>query len=184
MGFIKYLFSKQFLKQLLIASVLFVALFFGLNTWLQLTTNHEQQIQVPDLSKLNISEVELELGELNLHYEVIDSSSYNSSYPKKSVIDQSPDKNSFVKENRTIYLTLNPSKYGDVEIQEFYGKTKKEVIAELKSLGFEIGKIYFIPDLGKNVVRKMKCNGKYLKVGTKLPKHSVKNLILGNGKRR
>lgn len=184
MGFIKYLFSKQFLKQLVIASVLLVVLFIGLKTWLKITTNHDQQIQVPDLSKLNVSEVALKLTELNLQYEVIDSSSFNPNFPKQSVIDQAPEKDAFVKENRTIYLTLNPSSYADVEIKEFYGKTKKEVIAELESVGFEIGEIYFIPDLGKNVVRKMKYNGKYIKAGTKIPKHSVIDLVLGNGKRR
>ena len=182
MSFTKYLISKQFLIQVAIALVVVGFVFFGLVHWLKVTTNHNEEIQVPDLAKLSVEEVHLKLSELNLRMEVIDSSSYNPNYPKKSVISQSPERESFVKENRKIYITLNPSKYGQVQIHEFYGKTKNEVIAQLKSSGFEIGRILFIPDIGRNVVRRLKSGGKLLKEGDKLDKHSVIDVILGNGK--
>tara|TARA_B100000809_G_scaffold266843_1_gene332125 strand:+ start:10689 stop:11243 length:555 start_codon:yes stop_codon:yes gene_type:complete len=184
MSFVKYLISKQFRNQLIIAVLLLGIGFYSLVSWLKITTNHNEQIQVPDLTRLHIKEVKSKLIELNLRYEVIDSASYNPSYPKRSVISQSPDKGAFVKENRNIYLTLNPSKYGKVPIQEFYGNTKYEVIAQLKSSGFIIGQISFIPDIGKNVVRKLKSNGKSLKEGDQLERQSVIDIILGNGKGR
>ena len=184
MSFVKYLISRQFRNQLLIAGVILGIGFYVLSSWLKITTNHNEQIQVPDLSKLHIEEVKSKLTELNLRFEVIDSASYNPAYPKRSVISQSPEKGAFVKENRNIYLTLNPSSYGKVQIQEFYGKTKNEVIAQLKSSGFVIGRILFIPDIGKNVVRKLKANGKNLKEGDKLEQQSVIDVILGNGKGR
>ena len=182
MGLGKYLVSKQFLLQVLIAVILLGISFLGLVYWLNVTTNHGEEIEVPDLSRLNIEEVDLKLAALNLRAEVIDSASYNPNYPKKSVISQSPEKFALVKANRKIYLTLNPSKYGQVQIQEFYGKTKNEVIAQLKSSGFEIGRILFIPDIGRNVVRKLQSNGKQLKEGDKLDKHSKIDVILGNGR--
>ncbi|WP_152287982.1 PASTA domain-containing protein [Flavicella marina] len=178
----KYFISKQFFIQLVIVAVVFTIGFFSLVKYLEVTTKHGESIEVPDLSKLAIEEVATKLSELDLRYEVIDSASYNPNYPKKSVISQVPEKHSLVKENRKIYLTLNPSKYGKVMIQEFYGKTKYEVIAQLKSSGFEIGRILFIPDIGRNVVRRLKCNGKTLKEGDKLEKHSVIDVILGNGR--
>lgn len=182
MSFVNFLVSKQFVKQVFIAIVLVVVGFYGLVFWLNSATNHDEKIQVPDLSKLNIEEVKIRLDELNLRFEVIDSASFNPEFPKYSVISQSPEKDAFVKENRNIYLTLNPSRYGNVEIQEFYGKTKYEVIAQLKSSGFEIGRILFIPDIGRNVVRRLKSGGKVLKVGDKIEKHSTIDVILGNGK--
>jgi len=184
MSFAKYVISKEFRNQLLIALALLGLGFYVLVTWLKITTNHNDQIQVPDLSRLPVEEVEHKLVELNLRFEVIDSASYNPTFPKRSVISQFPEKGAFVKENRNIYLTLNPSSYGKVQIQEFYGKTKNEVIAQLKSSGFVIGRILFIPDIGKNVVRKLKSNGSYLKEGDKLERQSEIDLILGNGKRR
>ena len=71
-----------------------------------------------------------------------------------------------------------------VQVQEFYGKTKNEVLAQLKSSGFEIGRILFIPDIGRNVVRRLKSNGKTLKEGDKLDKHSIIDVVLGNGRGR
>jgi beta-lactam-binding protein with PASTA domain len=184
MNLLKFLFSKQFLKQVGIASIVVVIGLFGLSKYLELTTNHDQKIQVPDLSKMEIDKVALVLKEMDLRFEVIDSASYNPNFPNKSVIEQSPKGGQFVKEKRKIYLTLNPSKYGDVIIQEFYGKTKNEVEAQLQSVGFVIGKHEFIRDLGKNVVRKLKHKGKKLKEGDKLPKKSVVDLVLGDGKGR
>jgi beta-lactam-binding protein with PASTA domain len=184
MSFVKYLISKQFRNQLIIAVLLLGIGFYSLVSWLRITTNHNEQIQVPDLSRLNIEMVKSKLIELNLRFEVIDSASYNPNFPKRSVISQSPDKGAFVKEHRNIYLTLNPSKYGNVQIEDFYGKTKFEVIAQLKSSGFIIGRILFIPDIGKNVVRKLKFNGKNLKEGDELEQQSVIDIILGNGKGR
>lgn len=184
MSLVKYLVSKQFVLQVGIAIVVLAIFFFGLVNWLKVTTNHGEEIEVPDLSKLGLEEVEERLMELNLRFEVIDSASYNPDYPKKAVISQSPEKLSLVKANRKIYLTLNPSKYGQVQIQEFYGKTKNEVIAQLKSSGFEIGRMLFIPDIGKDVVRRLKSGGKILSEGDKLDKHSKIDVILGNGRGR
>lgn len=182
MSFVKYLISKQFRIQLLIAGLIFVIGYFGLIFWLKSTTNHNEQIQVPDLSKLSIEEVEVKLDELNLRFEVIDSASYNPNFPKRSVISQSPEKDSYVKEKRNIYITLNPSSYGKVKIEEFYGKTKFEVIAQLKSSGFVIGDILFVPDRGRNVVRRLRCDGKTIKEGDRIEKQSTIDLIVGNGK--
>ncbi len=183
MNFLNFLKSKLFIKQIILLVILLVAGFFGLSNWLKVTTNHDQQIQVPDLSRLHLDKVEAILTELDLRYEVIDSASFNPNFPKKSVIDQSPEKGAFVKENRNIYITLNPSKYGDIQIYDFYGKTKNEVEAQLRSVGFIIGEYSYIPDLGKNVVRKLLFRGKELKKGSKLPKKSVIDLVLGDGKK-
>jgi len=182
MNLIKYLLSKHFLKQVLMAlAVLGLGLFF-MYYWLLETTNHEQKIQVPDLSRMEVSKVDMVLKELQLRYEVIDSASFTAKFPKKSVIEQSPKPGSFVKQNRKICLTLNPSKYADISIIDFYGKTRNEVEAQLKSLGLVIGQYTYIRDLGKDVVRKLLHEGMEIKKGEKLPKKSIVDLVLGDGK--
>ena len=181
MNFIAFLKSNYFLKHAAIALVVFLMLFFALTSYLSYITNHDQKIQVPDLSKLQMTTVQQVLEELDLRYEVIDSSSFNPDYPRFSVVDQSPKAGAFVKENRMIYLTLNPSKFGNVEIQEFYGRPKSEVEAQLRSSGFLIGTYTYIPDLGENVVRGLNFKGKPVFSGDKLTKRSVINLVLGDG---
>ncbi|KOY50820.1 PASTA domain-containing protein [Polaribacter dokdonensis] len=184
MGIFQFLKSKSFFKQLVIAVVSFVLLFFILKFWLNVTTNHDQKIQVPDLHKMTISEAERKLNELDLAYKVIDSASYNPEYPKKSVIEQSPEGGDFVKENRKIYLTLNPSKYRDITIPDLNGRTKRQAISELKAIGFVVGTKYtYVKDIGKDVVRGLRHNNKIVNPNDKLPKNSIIELVLGDGNR-
>ena len=183
MSIVQFLKSKSFFKQIAIAVIGLLTFIFLLKFWFGVTTNHNQKIQVPDLHKMSLENVERTLNELNLAYIVIDSASYNPTYPKKSVIEQTPEAGDFVKEKRKIYLTLNPSKYRDVAIPDLNGKTKRQAISQLRSVGFNIGtKPTFVRDIGKDVVRGLRYNGKILNQGDKLPLNSIIDLVLGDGK--
>lgn len=183
MSLIQFLKSKVFLKQLLIAVVGLVVFIFAVMKWLDITTNHDQKIEVPNLEKMSLRDVENTLEDLDLNYVVIDSASYNPNYPRKSVIEQSPESGDFVKENRKIYITLNPSGYKDVEIPDLFGKTKRQATSQLLAIGFRVSsKEILVNDIAKDVVRGLRFNGKNLKKGDKIPKNSMITLKLGDGK--
>lgn len=139
-GLFEFIKSKSFFMQLGIAILSVVVLIFLLQWWLGITTNHNQKIEVPNLAKLSLTNVETKLNELNLDYVVIDSATYNPNYPKKAVLEQNPEAGDFVKEGRKIYLTLNPSKYRDVEIPDLNGRTRRQATTHLRSIGFKVGK--------------------------------------------
>ncbi|WP_442266042.1 PASTA domain-containing protein [Tenacibaculum sp. ZS6-P6] len=182
MKLLQFLKSKVFVKQIIIAIIGLLLFVFLLQWWLGYTTNHNQKIQVPNLEKKSIAEVKQLLDELSLDFIVIDSASYNPDFPRKSVMEQNPEAGDFVKEKRKIYLTLNPSKYKDVTIPDLNGKTKRQAITHLRSIGFSVGeKFTYVPDIGKDVVRGLKYKGKQVGLGDKLPKKSVIDLILGDG---
>jgi len=184
MSLFQFLKSKSFLKQIIIAVVGLLLFVFFLKWWLGSTTNHNQKIQVPNLHKMSLEEVTNKLNELDLEVYVIDSASYNPEYPKKSVIEQNPEEGSFVKEKRKIYLTLNPSKYRDIDIPDLNGKTKRQATTHLRSIGFEVGTNFtYVPDIGKDVVRGLKHKSKQIGLGDKLAKNSTIDLILGDGSR-
>jgi eukaryotic-like serine/threonine-protein kinase len=184
MSIFQFLKSKTFFKQIAIAIIGFVLLFFMLKFWLSINTNHDQKIQVPNLHKMTISEAERKLKELNLDFKVLDSASYNPEYPKKSVIEQSPEGGDFVKEKRKIYLTLNPSKYRDITIPDLNGRTKRQAESELQAIGFIVGKEYtYVRDIGLDVVRGLRYKGAILNPNDKLPKNSIIDLVLGDGNR-
>ncbi|WP_296638007.1 PASTA domain-containing protein [Polaribacter sp.] len=184
MQIFQFIKSKLFFKQLVIALVGFIAVFLSLKFWLTTTTNHNQKIQVPNLEKMTIVEAEKKIKEINLDYKVIDSASYNPLYPKKSVIEQTPIGGDFVKENRKIYLTLNPSKYRDISIPDLNGRTKRQAISELRAIGFIVGTSYtYVKDIGKDVVRGLRHNDKIVNPNDKLPKNSIIELVLGDGNR-
>jgi beta-lactam-binding protein with PASTA domain len=184
MSFFSFLKSKSFFIQLSIAVLGLFAIIFGLQYWLNKTTNHDQKIQVPNLERLSLSEVEQKLNQLDLAYKIIDSASYNPTYPKRSVIEQTPEAGDFVKEKRKIYLTLNPSKYRDVTIPDLNGRTKRQATSQLKSIGFHVDTTYtYVKDIGKDVVRGLKNKGQEINAGEKLPLNSKIQLILGDGNR-
>lgn len=182
MTFLQYLFSKHFVKQLLYAIVAIILIVFLTMWWLRFTTNHNQKIEVPDLAKLSLNAVEEKLNELNLRYEVLESANYNPEYPRYSVIEQIPKAGNFVKENRKIYLTLNPKEYKNLKIPNVVGRTRRQAEPTLLAMGFKIGKITYRPYIAKDEVLELRHKGKKLKEGTFLRKTSTIDLILGDGK--
>ncbi len=182
MTFIKFLFTKTFLKQLGLAVVAIVVLAFIVLWWLKLTTNHGQQIEVPDLAKLTLKQAEEALDELDLRFEVLDTTNYNPEYPYKTVIEQLPAAGKFVKEDRKIYISLNRSGYPMIEIPKVVGKTVRQVRPTLKAIGFEIGKIEYRKYIAKDEVLELRHKGKRVDPGDKIQKTSVIDLILGDGK--
>jgi len=182
MNFLKFIFSKRFLKHIIGAIVVSVLLIIGLFYWLNYYTNHNEYIEVPDLSKLTIDIVEKKTEEMNLRYEISDSTAFNPDYPAFSVVDQNPTPGQFVKEERKIYLTINPKNYAMVAIPEsILGNTIRQVKPTLESLGFRIGEITEKPDLAKGVVLELKHKEETLKPGSELRKTSVIDIVVGDG---
>jgi len=180
MTFFRFLFTKAFLKQLLFAILALIVLSFLVLWWLRISTNHNQHIEVPNLSKLSLDKVENELSELDLRYEVLDSANYNPEYPKFAVIEQIPKPGKFVKQDRKIYLTLNPSGYRRIKVPDILGKTRRQAEPTLLASGFKIGKISTQPHISDQVLE-MRYKGEKLKPGTELQKTSTVDLIVGDG---
>jgi beta-lactam-binding protein with PASTA domain len=181
MKIIKYLKSKEFLRTMIFMGVVVIILFFGLSKWMHYYTKHDQKIEVPNLEKLSTDDAEKILSDENLTFYVLDSASFNPKYPPRSVISQNPSAGDFVKEHRKIYLTLNPSTYRKITVPEVIGLTKRQVVIQLKSMGFNIGKELYIKDLGLDVVRSLEVNKRKINPGDKLPKNTTIDLILGDG---
>lgn len=182
MKLIKFIFSKVFLIQLILALLVIVVFVFGTLKYLDITTNHNETIEVPDLSKFELDIVDKKLEEMNLRREVLDSANFNPDYPPYSVLDQVPKPGKQVKSNRKIYLTLNPSGYIDVEIpKNLIRKTRRQVEPTLIALGFKIGEIIERPDIAKGAVLELRHDGKELKAGDFLPKTSTIDLVVGDG---
>ncbi|HPE84237.1 MAG TPA: PASTA domain-containing protein [Aequorivita sp.] len=144
-----------------------------------MSTNHNEKIEVPNLAKMSLDKVEEKLDEMDLRYEILDSANYNPDYPKYSVIEQIPKPGKFVKENRKLYLTLNPSGYRKVEVPDILGRTRRQAEPTLLAMGFEIGKISYRPHISDNVLE-MRYKGEKLDPGTPLQKTSVIDLIVGD----
>lgn len=184
MGFFKFIFSKTFLIQLVIAAIVIVVLAFLALKWLDFSTNQDQRIAVPDLSKQSLDVVDDQLAELDLRFEILDSANFNPDFPRYSVIEQVPEPGQFVKENRKIYLTLNPSGYRKVMIPDLIRRTRRQAEPTLRSLGFEIGDVSYKPDIAEDAVLELRHKGQKLEPGDELMKTSKIDLVLGDGSGR
>ncbi|WP_298902503.1 PASTA domain-containing protein [uncultured Psychroserpens sp.] len=183
MSLIKFLKSKTFFKQLGLAIVALVIILFLTMQWLKSTTNHGEFIKVPDLKGKTLQTVEIELNDNDLVMEIQDSANYNPKYPKYSVIEQYPKAGAQVKEDRKIYLTLNPSGYRKVPVPNIVRRTFRQAKPTLETLGFNVGQVTYVDDIGKDEVISIKYKGETIEAGKLLPLTSKIDVVLGNGKR-
>lgn len=182
MSFTKYLFSKIFVAQLLLAMVVIAVLAFGFFHWITYITNHGNEITVPNLIRLSEDEVDSKLDDLDLSYQVIDTMEYDPKIPKLAVVFQEPLAGEKVKEGRKIYIKINASGYKMITLPNVIDKTFRQAVPTLKSAGLVIGDTIRVPYLGKDMVLELKINGKQVKPGTKVLRASKIDLVLGDGK--
>jgi beta-lactam-binding protein with PASTA domain len=178
----KYLTSRVFLVQVFLAVLTIAVLGYLFMHWLTFTTDHGNEITVPNLSKLTEEQVEDKLDNLDLSYVLLDSVDYKSDFPKYSVVQQDPLPGEKVKVGRKVYIKINSSGFSSVKVPDLIEKTYREAAPTLKALGLEEGTITYVPNLGKDMVLEMRYQGRNIKAGDKVLKSSKIDLVLGDGK--
>jgi beta-lactam-binding protein with PASTA domain len=180
-NFLNFLGSRQFLIQLGLAAVVLVLLVFAVLQWLKSSTHHGDFVEVPDLAKLSVTEMRDVLDEADLRFEVVDSANFNPDYPRFSIIEQNPPAGNKVKQNRKIYVTVNPSGYKKITVPDIIQVTRRNATSMLRAVGLDVDEVTYIDELGKDMVYRIRYQGKYIKPGDKLPRTSKIELVCGNG---
>ena len=180
-NFFRFLKSKIFFIQLGLALLVLVLIIFLALRWLKSSTNHGEFVMVPDVSKLSVPDMRQTIEDAKLRYEVLDSANYNPDYPRFSIIEQNPTAGNKVKENRKIYLTVNPSGYKQVTVPKIIQVTQRNATSMLRAVGLDVQRTSYIDQLGKDMVYYIKFKGKRINEGDKLPKTSKIELVCGNG---
>lgn len=182
MSFKKYITSKVFFTQVLIALGIVTVITYAFFHWITYATNHGEEITVPNLAKLSAEQAEERLSELDLDYIILDTVDFRPEFPKLTIVDQEPKPGRKVKAGRKIYLKINAEKFTMVSVPDLVEKTYRQAVPTLNAVGLEEGTIIYKPYLGKDMVLEMQQNGKKLKPGDKVLKASKIDLILGDGK--
>ncbi|WP_284652914.1 PASTA domain-containing protein [Flavobacterium terrisoli] len=178
----KYLTSRVFFAQMLAAMAIFAVIAYLFFHWITYTTNHGQEITVPDLAKLSAEQAEEKLDALDLDYIILDTVDFRPEFPKLTIVEQEPKAGAKVKEGRKIYIKINASKYTMVTVPDLIEKTYRQAVPTLEAVGLLEGTITYKPYLGKDMVLEVRMNGKKLKAGDKVLKSSKIDLVLGDGK--
>jgi len=178
--FIDYLKTRQFYINLGIAIgtviVIITLVFLSLGYY----TRHGSGIPVPALVGTNIDKATALLDEQGFHYQI--DSVYIADKEPGTIIIQDPDAGTNVKENRTIYLTVVKSLAPPVALPDLTQDTYNTAVANIKNYGLKIGDTTYVHDIARDRVLQVKFAGQILTPGSKIPKGSKIDLVLGDGK--
>ena len=177
--FISYLKTKSFRNNLLAALITVAILLFIAFFSLRYYTKHGQGLNVPALKGMSFTQAIGKLEELGLRYEI--DSVYVMDSPAGVVLDQDPNPNTFVKDNRTIYLTISMNTAPNVKFPDIEFQTLKQAQAIIENFGLKLGDTTYKPDPAKDVVLEASYGGATISVGQLIPKGSRINLVLGDG---
>ena len=178
-NFWAYLKTKQFRINLLMALcsvfLLVLLVFYSLGYY----TRHGEGIPVPQLKGLSVEKAMSILKDQGFDYKI--DSVYVLDQPPGAVVEQDPDPGTSVKENRTIYLTVVTRLAPNVELPDLEPYTYREAVATITNYGLKVGDTVYRPDIARDHVLEVRFAGQTIKPGTKIPKGSKIDLVLGNG---
>lgn len=170
----------------LLVSLLVIAIIFVLTAlayfyiYLPGVTQHGETVTVPNLEGMHMDDLEEFLVKRKLRYEVSDST-YTDDYPPLTIISHFPKAGAKVKKNRKIYLTVNRVAPPSVPIPVLVGRSLINAEAVLRSNELKRGRIIFKSDPFFNLVLEIRYNGEKVEEGTRIPKGSVIDLVVGDG---
>jgi eukaryotic-like serine/threonine-protein kinase len=178
--YLKFLKSRTFLKHLFIiaGAGIFITLFVFIG--LRMYTRHGKAYAVPDLRGLTVEEAEMVTRARRLNFKVADSV-YISQEERGRVVDQNPAPNFRVKENRTIFLTINAMNPERVSVPDVTGVSLRQARAIIETHGFEVGKLIYVPDLAINNVLSQQYQGEVIKPGELVVRGESIDLVVGEG---
>lgn len=178
MSFLKFIMSKIFLKNMLIAAGIVIILVILTMWFLKIYTDHGKAKPMPDFRGLQEQEVQELVKEFNLRYRIIDSVYINDVLPG-CVVEQSPKPGFSVKDNRTALLTINAHSPEMVVIPELRDISFRQALVYIENSGFEIGEISYQPSEFDDLVLEALIDSVEVLSGDKFPRGSTINLVVG-----
>ncbi len=180
MNFFKFLLSKTFVINLVIAVIVTVGIYFTLIYSLNSYTHHGEGITVPDFTNLTYKDAK-ELAQQSHLKVIISDTTYSQETARGLIAAQIPSMESVVKSERTIYLTINSLNAEMISMPNFVGASLRQALVDAEIYGLKIGELSYQPDLAKNNVLEQKINGEIIPEGTRVEKGSFVDLTLGMG---
>lgn len=170
--------SNWVVRNLLIAVALVVVLIAGAMIFLNLVTQHNKELDVPDFSNMSVAEAEYAATEAGMRVEVTDSV-FVKRMKRGAVYRQNPTPGSKVKKGRRVVLTINAVNAKKVTMPDLVGLSLRQAKAELMSRGLVLNRLVYVQDMAtNNVLRQLKGN-REIEPGTMIDSESHIDLVLG-----
>ena len=166
---------------LLLMALLAVGLLVGVWMGLGIYTHHGEEIVVPNVEGKLIGDAEYTLEMEGLVAIVVDST-YDRNRPSGAIMVQLPKAGSRVKSGREIYLTINSRESPTVGLPDIADNCSlREAQERLRQLGFRVGPVERVPG-DKDWVYGVKCQGRTVMAGERVPTDAVITLIVGDNR--
>ncbi|TZF83684.1 PASTA domain-containing protein [Pedobacter sp. BS3] len=175
-----YLKTKTFRNNLLVAIGSVIGFVLIVFFCLRFYTRHGEGLPVPKLKGLSVENAIQLLESQGFKYQI--DSVFQMDKAPGLVVEQDPDPNTNVKNNRTIYLTIITRQAPNVGFPDIQNITFLEAQAILSNYGLKIGDTTYISDIARDRVLAAKFGGEPVEKGQMLPKGSKVDLVLGDGK--
>jgi len=172
--------GKPLWVNILFAIVLIFIILFLFLLSLDFFTRHGKTLTIPTVINMPYSEAEKVLKDQGFDIEIQDSI-YSDTAGPLSVLRQFPEADAVVKENRTVYLTINRAIAPAIEMPNLEGMSYRTAQLVLKQYGLKLKDTVFKPDFAKNSVLEQQYNNERIKPGTKIAMGSGIVLVLGSG---
>ncbi len=164
-----------------LVGMLFFVILLVVGAWYgtMVYTHHGEIISVPDVSRIHHTDADLLLSQYGLDAVVVDSG-YNRNLAVGSVLMQQPEAGTEVKADRKIYLTINSASAPTLTMPDIADNSDVyEAEIRLRTMGFKLGpKEYVAGD--KDWVIAVKCRGKEVRAGERIPAEAPLVLVVGN----
>lgn len=165
-------------KNLLIAVIIVVVLLTGTIILLNVFTQHNKEISVPDFSNMSLEEAEAKAIEAEVRLDVTDSV-FVRKMRKGAVYRQNPAPGSKVKRGRRVILTINAVNAKKVTMPDLVGYSMRQAKAELLSRGLVLGRLIYVQDIATNNVLRQLHGNREIEPGLQIESESVIDLVVG-----
>lgn len=171
-------FGHWIIRNLVAALIIFVVLVVGAMIFLNIVTKHNQELAVPDLTNMSVSEAEAAAVAEGMRVEVVDSV-FVKRMKRGAVYRQNPTAGNMVKKGRRIALTINAVNAKKVSMPNLIGYSMRQAMAELQSRGLVLGRLIYVKDMATNNVLRQFMDAREIEPGTQVESESVIDIEVG-----
>ncbi len=173
----KGIMSNWIVRNLLVAFIIAVVLLLGAMIFLNVATQHNRELAVPDFRGMTEQEAVAAAEEAGIRVEVIDSVYSNRNRGK--VKSHTPEPGTMVKKGRRVLLTMNAVNARTVTVPNLVGYSLRQAIPEIDQRGLVLGRLIYKSDLATNNVLQQMYKGRPVTPGTQVEAESVIDLVVG-----
>lgn len=172
--------GRKFLYNIFAMSVLAVGLILAATYELRVYTHHGEEVEIPDLKGLTISQAVSQLDALGITGELKDSV-YVKGVSPNTIYLQSVPAGCHVKKGRVIHLTVNSDLPPSVVLPDIADNSSlREATMKITMMGLQLAPQEYIHG-EKDWVYAVKADGRNVSAGERIPSDSRITLVVGDG---